>query len=182
MVRLAPWTVTVPVKLALLDIVWPLIRPEVRVPVIVELPVILAPPALTVKPPAVIVAPPLVTVRPVPKLPVVATATEPVKLALDEIVWPLIRPEVMVPVIVELPVMLAPPALTVRPPAVIVAPPLVTVNPVPKLPVVATARLPVKLAAEEIVWPLMLPLVMVPVPALILALLVTTPRWHSADR
>ncbi len=91
-------------------------------------------PAL-VRPP-VMLAPPLATVRPV-------------------------RP-VRVPVILELPMMAAPPADTVKPPVVTVSP-------------VATANVPVKLAAEEMVWPLTAPLEMIPVPALMLAPLVTMP-------
>jgi hypothetical protein len=45
-----------------------LVRPvkPLNVPVIVELPVIDAPPALTVNPPVVMVAPPADTVRPLP--------------------------------------------------------------------------------------------------------------------
>jgi hypothetical protein len=99
----------------------------VNVPVTVLLPVMPAPPAVTVKPPAVTVAPPADTVKPFDAVKVLVALNVPVTRLLPVTVAPpadTVRPlvAVNVPVTVLLPVIAAPPADTVSALVKVVAP------------------------------------------------------------
>ena len=85
-VRLAPATVAVPAKIAALEMVWPLMRPEV---VMVDIP--LSAPELIISP--------LMVLTVVGAVMAPAVARVPLKLAELEMVWKLMRPEVRVPTV-----------------------------------------------------------------------------------